>query len=377
MTAPLLSTTQAATDMDNMSPMEGTKGCLIMNTDETEMLKDLKVSETKHVKEAEWEFSSSDTSSECELDGNNDEPTNESSLSDQKKNLSMLSLSSALELESEGTSESFYLTSDNELEEDEDDFDEMDFGIHVDDDALLKIHNGVMLEKKDLLATSYHGNAEKKSILKIDPMSKTTHGRLETTSSMKRSISISKRLNHFIKRSPSKLNLSDSASSFSSETKEEPQASSQVKPAAVEQEAVAVDVAVEDPPKPKRSVSFGVLEVREYDMILGDNPSVSYGPPLQLGWNYNHLGSVSLDFYETNRHKRRTVRQMMMNYYYRKNALIHVWGYSEEEIKRVVKKINRDQMKRSLTNAFMPTGKVEEVVQSAVRKSKRIFKKNT
>lgn len=46
------------------------------------------------------------------------------------------------------------------------------------------------------------------------------------------------------------------------------------------------------------SVRFGDVEVRSYEIILGDNPAVSNGPPLTIGWDPFDLNVCSLDCYE-------------------------------------------------------------------------------
>lgn len=51
----------------------------------------------------------------------------------------------------------------------------------------------------------------------------------------------------------------------------------------------------------KRSISFGDIEVRSHEMILGDNPSVSKGPPVSISWEPFSFGAYTVDNYEADR----------------------------------------------------------------------------
>ena len=64
----------------------------------------------------------------------------------------------------------------------------------------------------------------------------------------------------------------------------------------------------------KKSVRFSTLEIRTYPITLGDNPSVSSGPPLTLDWNYTTVHTVAVSAYETERppSSRRRPSQMVM-----------------------------------------------------------------
>jgi hypothetical protein len=123
-------------------------------------------------------------------------------------------------------------------------------------------------------------------------------------------------------------------------------------------------------PKCRREVSFSNVVVRGYCMTLGDNPSCSYGPPVCLDWKYEDIATVTLEDYEANRGKRRSLRQMVMSYYLRVEILEKV-GHTQNEIKSVMKEVNKLKRQREMTKLFAPVMGVESALKSAGRKAKR------
>ena len=119
---------------------------------------------------------------------------------------------------------------------------------------------------------------------------------------------------------------------------------------------------------PRRSIQFYAVEIREYEQTVGDNPSVSYGPPVSLDWNYAARQAVELDAYEANRGRRRTLRQMMLNYYHRTHLLAACLGYSESELQAAQKAAEKIKGQRSMTKATLAVSKLEEAWQSTKRK---------
>jgi hypothetical protein len=119
-------------------------------------------------------------------------------------------------------------------------------------------------------------------------------------------------------------------------------------------------------------VVFHEVQIRNYSQTIGDNPSVSYGPPISLDWGYEEVEPITLDEYEKNRGPRRSTRQMMLNYYNRKNLLTWRCGATEDEMKAAEKEGNKIKGQRSITKAFLPAQKFEEIFQSIRRKTQRM-----
>lgn len=123
------------------------------------------------------------------------------------------------------------------------------------------------------------------------------------------------------------------------------------------------------------NVRWGLVQIRSYSQTVGDNPSVSYGPPIQLDWAYEQHEDVNLDEYEGSRVAKRTLRQMVLSYYYRKNLLSWQYGVTEAELKKAKKQAERAKLKREITRSFLPAMRAEAAVESAGRKAKRLFSK--
>uniref|UniRef100_A0A7S1ZLI9 Uncharacterized protein n=1 Tax=Trieres chinensis TaxID=1514140 RepID=A0A7S1ZLI9_TRICV len=122
----------------------------------------------------------------------------------------------------------------------------------------------------------------------------------------------------------------------------------------------------------RRSITFGTVTIRDYEMTLGDHPDCSYGPPVQLGWNYLEYCPLELNEYEMHHSLRRPLKDLVLNYYQRRDLLR---GFDEQTLKAAVKEVKRTQMKRSVTRATLPVRRVEDVAESARRKMGRILMK--
>ena len=92
----------------------------------------------------------------------------------------------------------------------------------------------------------------------------------------------------------------------------------------------------------RRRVIFNCVDVRQYSRIAGDNPSVSGGCPLSIGWEYNICDTKDIHTYETERAKQRSNNDPLMkcrsnrppvlNHATRVAILLEIGGISKSDI---------------------------------------------
>lgn len=91
----------------------------------------------------------------------------------------------------------------------------------------------------------------------------------------------------------------------------------------------------------KISLGFHKVIIREYEVVPGCNPSVSCGPPVELGWKHGEHREIDLDKYESVREGRRRYKlQMRMPKEVRKNLLL-LHGSTKKMIKEASKNAKR------------------------------------
>ncbi|CAJ1934025.1 unnamed protein product [Cylindrotheca closterium] len=81
------------------------------------------------------------------------------------------------------------------------------------------------------------------------------------------------------------------------------------------------------------NVTFGTIEIREYGMVLGDNPSTSSGPSVELDWDTQSTLTIDdIGQYESMKPARRRGTDQLAMSRYRRTKLLLDSGYSLEEI---------------------------------------------
>jgi hypothetical protein len=125
----------------------------------------------------------------------------------------------------------------------------------------------------------------------------------------------------------------------------------------------------------KRNVSFSSLEVREYNIALSDHPSCSYGPPIQLGWDYRQKKAVQVEEYEETRSQqpRRGRHELVLSYNVRRHLLLKRAGYSNEDLEEAMSEVDRVKRERTVTQAFLPASQLDETMEHVLDQVTFIF----
>jgi hypothetical protein len=124
----------------------------------------------------------------------------------------------------------------------------------------------------------------------------------------------------------------------------------------------------------RRSVAFSTVEIHVHSRALGDNPSVSSGPPMALGRNVLRKETHTVDEYESFRGKeapRRSKRDLLMGRIDREDMLKE-YGYSRSDFVEAGNEVRKLQLQRRASSRTSLLERVTIRLRSSIqRKSSR------
>ena len=116
-----------------------------------------------------------------------------------------------------------------------------------------------------------------------------------------------------------------------------------------------------------KKVTFGEVQIHSHQFILGDNPSVSSGPPVTMNWKSFESGTFDLDEYEKQKPAPRSKEAMILPRSFREE-LLREEGFSRGEMKIATEEATRIQQQRLKSSK---DGKVIRQVGKCLKRLKR------
>lgn len=98
--------------------------------------------------------------------------------------------------------------------------------------------------------------------------------------------------------------------------------------------------------KTKKTVSFGTIHIYTHEVVLGDNPAVSTGPPLSIGWTMWDQQCCTVEEYERLHPMRRNSGALRMPQSVREKLLRDEFGVARSYMKEVTEEMNKIKEQR-------------------------------
>ena len=98
-----------------------------------------------------------------------------------------------------------------------------------------------------------------------------------------------------------------------------------------------------------KSVSFGVIEVRDYERVAGDHPDVNGGVPLAIGWAFVQKEPVTVERAMNNKLRYQHKQMKTLDAEARKTLLLRGFDVNRKEVEQAEKAAKQARSKRQQT----------------------------
>jgi len=118
-------------------------------------------------------------------------------------------------------------------------------------------------------------------------------------------------------------------------------------------------------------VLFDAVEIREYPIVLGNNPSSTFGPSIEIGWEYTDLEPQDVEDHVNRKTIKRDARALYVAPVVRESLLLRSeQQYSHQDIEEAVREKNKVRQQRQRSNFITNNNPVNDV-RNKVRYQKR------
>jgi hypothetical protein len=93
------------------------------------------------------------------------------------------------------------------------------------------------------------------------------------------------------------------------------------------------------------TVAWSTVQVNSHEVMLGDHPSVSSGPPLAIKWTALHSYEVTVDNYEKRRPYHRSPEDLLLPKAVRE-GMLRKQGYPPRQLKIAIRAVNKIKRRR-------------------------------
>uniref|UniRef100_A0A7S2PCG5 Uncharacterized protein n=1 Tax=Skeletonema marinoi TaxID=267567 RepID=A0A7S2PCG5_9STRA len=131
-----------------------------------------------------------------------------------------------------------------------------------------------------------------------------------------------------------------------------------------------------------KQIKFNTVEIREFPIVLSNNPACEYGPSIEIGWEYTDINTadnaIRVSQYEKERFgKRRHEKKGRPSKLYlsqvRREAILKEAGYTDKEVKRAVREKSKARLKRSVST-FLSVGTRINATIKGRRKERKVMR---
>jgi hypothetical protein len=110
-----------------------------------------------------------------------------------------------------------------------------------------------------------------------------------------------------------------------------------------------------------KATRFDTIEIRYYPVVLSDNPAGKYGPPIELGWEWEFTtqqhdlascneNKLKLDEYERERQRKRNSLYLSQ---VEREAILREANYTEKELMEAMRRKKRARISRAANNLLL------------------------